>query len=185
MLKRLLLGLVIGLVVGGLAAGVAIEGLGLVTFMVAGGAALAYVLAAFTGVLVGLVAGKPIWAKGGQIEAGLKAFFGALLGAGLMFAIRTWLTVTVDLSALHAGADAIGNLPAASLPVIAMLLGGFYELDNTGEEGGDGDKKNEKKADAAKKGAPAKKAVRVSGGGGGADAAEEDEEPASPKKQRR
>ena len=131
MLKRLLLGLVIGLVVGLLVAGVAIEGLGLMSFAGTGGAALAYVFAAVTGVLVGLVAGKPIWARGGQIEAGLKAFFGALLGAGLMFAIRTWLGVSLDLSSFHAGAGLLGNLPAASLPVIAMLLGGFYEVDNT------------------------------------------------------
>jgi hypothetical protein len=180
MLKRLLLGLVIGLVVGGVAAGVAIEGLGLVTFVGAGGAAIAYVLAAFTGVLVGLVAGKPIWAKGGQIEAGLKAFFGALLGAGLMFAIRSWLGVTVDLGALHAGAGAIGTLPAASLPVIAMLLGGFYELDNTGDSDDD-DKKGDKKAPA--KAGAAKKGVRVAKG---EDDAEADEEsPASAKKQRR
>jgi hypothetical protein len=181
MLKRLLLGLVIGLVVGGLAAGVAIEGLGLMDFTGAGGAAIAYVLAALTGVLVGLVAGKPIWARGGQIEAGLKAFFGALLGAGLMFAIRSWLDVTVDLGALHAGAGAIKDLPAAALPVIAMLLGGFYELDNTGDADGDGDKKSEKKGGAAK-GAAAKKPVRVAKG---EDAADAEEEPASVKKQRR
>ena len=151
MLKRLLLGLVIGLIVGGLIAGVAVEGLGMLSFAGTGGVALAYVFAAATGVLVGLVAGKPIWARGGQIEAGLKAFFGALLGAGLMFAIRSWLTVTLDLDFLHAGHGLIGNLPAASLPLIAMLLGGFYELDNTpsGEDetkgaksGRDGKKKN-------------------------------------------
>src|SRR5690242_8768720 len=112
MLKRLLLGLLIGLAIGGLIAGVAIEGLGLLSFTGTGGAALAYVFAAVTGVLVGLVAGKPIWAKGGQIEAGLKAFFGALLGAGLMFAIRTWLALPFDLSSFHAGHDVLGNLPA-------------------------------------------------------------------------
>ena len=181
MLKRLLLGLVIGLVVGGLAAGVAIEGLGLMTFVGAGGAAVAYVLAAFTGVLVGLVAGKPIWAKGGQIEAGLKAFFGALLGAGLMFAIRSWLDVSVDLGALHAGAGAIGALPAASLPLIAMLLGGFYEIDNTGDA--DADKKTDKKGPPAKGAAAKKGAVRVAKGEDDAEA--EEDAPPSVKKQKR
>ncbi len=180
MFKRLLLGVVIGLVVGGLAAGVAIEGLGLVTFVGASGAALAYVFAAFTGVLVGLVAGKPIWAKGGQIEAGLKAFFGALLGAGLMFAIRSWLSVSVDFGALHAGAGLVGSLPAAALPLIAMLLGGFYELDNTGEDTDKKDGGSAGKKDAGK--GAATKSVRVAGVAEEADA---EEESAAAKKQRR
>ncbi len=176
MLKRLLLGLVIGLVMGGLVAGIAVEGLGLQSFAGAGGTALAYVFAAFTGVLVGLVAGKPIWAKGGQIEAGLKAFFGALLGAGLMFAIRSWLDLRVDLDAIHAGHGLIGNLPAASLPLIAMLLGGFYEIDNTPVPD-ESDKKGAKGKSAAP---PA--SVRVAAGEGDA---EEDEDVASAKKMKR
>ena len=173
MLKRLLLGLVIGLIVGGLIAGVAVEGLGMLSFAGTSGAALAYIFAAATGVLVGLVAGKPIWARGGQIEAGLKAFFGALLGAGLMFAIRSWLQLTLDLDFIHAGHGLIGNLPAASLPLIAMLLGGFYEIDNT--PAADDDKKGGKAGSDAKK-----KNVRVA-----ADEeakAEEEEEPAASNK---
>jgi hypothetical protein len=181
MLKRLLLGLVIGLVVGGLAAGVAIEGLGLVMFAGGGGAALAYVFAAFTGVLVGLVAGKPIWAKGGQIEAGLKAFFGALLGAGLMFAIRSWLNVSLDLSQFHAGVGTIGYLPAAALPLIAMILGGFYELDNTGDDTSDkGSTKKDDKKLASGKGNGTSKSVRVAADEEGADEAEE--QPAAKKR---
>ena len=180
MVKRLLLGLVIGLVVGGLIAGVAIEGLGLMTFAGGGGAALAYVFAAFTGVLVGLVAGKPIWAKGGQIEAGLKAFFGALLGAGLMFAIRSWLNLTVDLSFLHPAMHAgfVGNLPAASLPLIAAVLGGFYEIDHTPAESDD-DKKKGGGKDAAQK----KKNVRVAAANEDSEA--EEEPAASGKKMKR
>lgn len=176
MLKRLLLGLVIGLVVGGLIAGVAVEGLGMLTFAGTGGAALAYIFAAATGVLVGLVAGKPIWARGGQIEAGLKAFFGALLGAGLMFAIRSWLGVSLDLDFVHAGHGLIGNLPAASLPLIAMLLGGFYELDNTPAP--DEDKKSEKG-----KGDGKKRNVRVAAEE--AAKTEEEDEPAVSKKMKR
>jgi hypothetical protein len=133
MLKRLVLGIVIGLIVGGLVAAGVINGLHWLTFAGAGalGVTLAYALAAGTGVVVGLVAGKPIWAKGGQIEAALKAFFGALLAAGGMFALRTWAHLDVDLSVLHGGSGPIGELPAATLPIIAAVLGGFYELDNT------------------------------------------------------
>ena len=67
MLKRLLLGLLIGAIVGGLVAAGAIAGLGAAVMPM--GPFFAFVLAAATGVLTGLVAGKPIWAKGGQIEA--------------------------------------------------------------------------------------------------------------------
>lgn len=158
MLRRLLLGLVIGLLMGGLVAAGLVAGLGLQTFMGTSGIVLAYVSAALTGVLTGLVAGKPIWASGAKIEAGLKAFFGALLAAGLMFALRQWA------GGLHAPITAVtpvdlpvGDLPAAALPIIAALLGGFFELDNTG--GGKTD--DEKKAEASgpkKRIAPAEKA---------------------------
>ena len=91
MVKRLLYGLVFGLFVGAVVAAVAIKALGLISFgATAGGAVLAYVFASLTGVLVGLVAGKPIWAAGGQIEAGLKAFVGALIASGLMFVMQRW-----------------------------------------------------------------------------------------------
>src|SRR5580700_8587653 len=99
MLRRLLLGLVLGLIVGGLIAAGFVQGLGLLSFGPGtGGAAFAYLAAALTGVLTGLVAGKPIWSSGAKIEAGLKAFFGALLGAGLMFAVRRWVDFPLDLA---------------------------------------------------------------------------------------
>jgi hypothetical protein len=140
MFRRLLLGLVLGLVVGGLVAFGLVGGLHTVLFAEgAAGAAFAYVAAALTGVLTGLVAGKPIWATGAKIEAGLKAFFGALLGAGLMFALRQWVHVTPDIAALAPGANpadlqqaALAAYPALSLPLLAAVLGGFFELDNTG-----------------------------------------------------
>src|ERR1700726_1722327 len=118
MLKRLLLGLVLGLVVGAMVAAAVVAGLGWVKFPAV---LLGYALAAATGVLTGLVAGKPIWAKGGQIEAGLKAFFGGLLAAGGMFALSTWVHFDVDLSIVHGGAGSIAELPAASLPIIAAV----------------------------------------------------------------
>src|SRR5258708_26985803 len=83
MLKRLLIGLAVGILVGGLA------GYGLFQVLpsaMAGG--LGYVFAAVVGVLVGLVAGKPIWAKGAAVEAGLKAGIGALLACAILFGLR-------------------------------------------------------------------------------------------------
>lgn len=163
MLKRLLVGLVIGLVAGALLAAAVIKGLGMTAFAPStGGAVLAYAFAAVTGVVVGLVAGKPIWASGGQIEAGLKAFFGALLGTGAMFAARRWLTLDVDLAAIGAGQGAIGELAATTLPIIAAVLGGFYEIDNTPE-----DKKEPPKD--AKGGAKAGAKMRVADKSGGAE----------------
>ena len=122
-----------------------------------------------TGVITGLVAGKPIWSADGKIEAGLKAFFGVLLGLGGMFALRTWGNVHVDLSALQAGSNLIGSLPAASLPIIAAVLAGFYEIDNSPSDA----KKDESAAGgaAAQKQLAGKK-VRVEA----EDEAEDDEE---------
>jgi hypothetical protein len=142
------------------------------------GAVFAYLAAVVTGVLTGLVAGKPIWAADGKIEAGLKAFFGALLALGAMFAIRTWAKIDLDLTSLKAGRGLLGDLPAASLPLVAAVLAGFFELDNTGtskkEEG-------ESKA-AASKGAAAEKNVRVAED---EEAEEEEEEEAPAKKKAR
>ena len=98
MLKRLLFGLLFGLLVGGLLAAAVIKGVGMFAFTGSTGAVvLAYVFAAVTGVLVGLVAGKPIWASGGQIEAGLKAVVGGgAVGGALAWSFaRRGVSVTV------------------------------------------------------------------------------------------
>ncbi|NUQ75989.1 MAG: hypothetical protein HUU21_20810 [Polyangiaceae bacterium] len=135
MLGRLLIGLVKGLLIGGLLGfGLAKLGLGAPIALVA------YPAAALAGILVGLVAGKPIWAKDAKIEAGMKAFVGAILGAGLMFAARRWLTmeVTLPLQGLveaKAMSGALGTLALTSLAMITALLGGFYEADNNPDEG--------------------------------------------------
>ncbi len=128
MLKRLIVGLILGLVIGAAIAAALVQGAHMVEFS---NAVFAYLAAAATGVITGLVAGKPIWSADGKIEAGLKAFFGVLLGIGAMFVLRTWVQVPVDLSFLKAGAGALGSLPAASLPLIAAVLAGFYEMDNS------------------------------------------------------
>lgn len=126
MLKRLLMGLVKGVLVGGLLGVVLVKGLGIATM----GVWLAYGLAVITGVLSGLVAGKPIWAKGARIEASLKAVVGALLGAGAMYVIQRWLGVHLDLGQF--GQGSVGQLPIVSLPLVATALSLLYEIDNTG-----------------------------------------------------
>ncbi len=136
MLKRLIVGLFLGAVIGAIVAAVLVQGLGVMSFADWSlGAAGAYLSAALTGVLTGLVAGKPIWSQDGKIEAGLKAFFGALLALGGMFVLRQWVHVNVDLSSLKAssGPAEIGQLPAVSLPLIAAVLAGFFELDNSAD----------------------------------------------------
>lgn len=175
MVKRLVVGLVLGAVIGAVIAAVLVQGLGVVTFA----PVTAYLAAAATGVIAGLVAGKPIWAADGKIEAGLKAFFGALLSLGAMFALRHWVDVQVDLSALKAGTNTIGNLPAASLPIIAALLSAFYEVDNTG----DPEEQTKASEKASAKGAAKKATVRVAAE---EEEVEEDEleEPAAKKRRR-
>ena len=113
MLRRLLVGLILGAIVGGLVAAGLVAGLHVLLFAGTTGVVLAYLTAAATGVLTGLVAGKPIWASGAKIEAGLKAFFGALIAAGLMFAARRW-----RLSACRARRRASIQAPRSACSIV-------------------------------------------------------------------
>lgn len=134
MFARLIVGILKGLVVGGLIGfGLVTLGLGL---FVGKFAFLAYVFAAVTGVFVGLIAGKPIWAKDAKIEAGMKAFVGALLGAGLMFGLRKLQIPLVDsvlaaFGVMTKDPQTLGTFPVTGLAMIAAVLGGFYDADNT------------------------------------------------------
>jgi hypothetical protein len=141
---RLVLGLLKGVLIGGLV-GFALAKLGLV----APGAIFAYLGIAITGVLVGLVAGKPIWAEGARIEAGMKAFAGAVLGLGLLWAVRRWLTMPLPFSlgelsqpnaALGetAANGTLGGLAISSYAIVAAALGAFFEVDNTPDAEGKG-----------------------------------------------
>jgi hypothetical protein len=128
MIGRLLVGLLKGIVIGGLV------GFGLVKAgFVAPGALIAYLAAAVTGVVVGLVAGKPIWAKDAKIEAGMKAAVGAAIAAGLMFAVRRWLGYPIPMelpAGLGEAGGTFGSLSITSIPIVAALLAGFYDADN-------------------------------------------------------
>lgn len=169
MIRRLLIGLVLGALVGAIAAAALIKGLGVVSF----GLILALVSAAATGAVVGLVAGKPIWASGAKIEGGLKAGAGAVLGVIAMFLVRKFLGESIDLTNFGAGAGTIGDLPATSLPIVAAVLGGFFEADNTPEA-----KSDDKSSANDKKRVDAK--MRVA-----SEESEELEEPAPPKRAKR
>lgn len=144
MLRRMIFGLVLGLMAGaGVAAG--LVRLGQASFAAGSGVMIAYLAAALVGGVTGMIAGKPIWSSGAKIEGGLKAFFGALMGVGAMFALRQWATgFDVNMSFLGGGGPApVGELPAASLPLIAAVLGGLFGLDNTdtGDDDGAGTRK--------------------------------------------
>jgi hypothetical protein len=175
MLGRLLIGIVKGILVGGLV-GLALAKLG----FAAPGVLIAYAAAAMTGVLIGLVAGKPIWAKDAKIEAGMKAFVGALLASGLMYAVRRWLTMELpvplgelagpnaSLGEPAASSGTIGGLAITSLATIAALLGGFYEADNNPADTEDA---------ASSKSAEATGGKRVAVSQDEAEAEDEDEAP--------
>lgn len=126
------MGLVKGLIIGGLIGyGLAMAG------MATPGALVAYGAAAVVGVVVSMVAGKPIWAKDARIEVGMKAGAGALIGPGLMWLVRRFLTMDIpfDVSSLP-GLDSISSHPEVgafaitALAVVAGLLAGFYDADN-------------------------------------------------------
>ena len=131
MLYRFLLGLFEGVAIG-VGVGVAsARGFGLS----APGTVVAAALAGAVGFLVGLIAGRPVWARGAKTEALLKAVAGALFGAGLSLALGRWLTAPVDLSQFALGAGPAGRLLALNLPAIACALALFFELDDTGPNG--------------------------------------------------
>ena len=147
---RLVWSVVVAGLVGGAVAALAVKVLGIVTL----GAVAAYPLAVLVGVLVGLLAGKPIWAKGARVEAGIKAAFGALVAAGLMYALRTWVGFDLDLSSAGLGQGAAGMLPDIAFPAIALVLSLLFEVDNMfgkDEDKGEGDG-DKKRVDTGKKG---------------------------------
>ena len=128
MLRRFFLGLIEGLVIGLGVAVASARGLGLST----PDRVTATLLAAAVGFLVGLVAGRPVWARDAKTEALLKASVGALVGAGASLGLAHLLHAPVDLSSFELGVGPVGNLLAVSLPAIACALSLFFELDDTG-----------------------------------------------------
>ncbi|HEU4404807.1 MAG TPA: hypothetical protein VFS43_05905 [Polyangiaceae bacterium] len=168
MMKRAAWGLAKGLIVGALIAAALVFGLGVASLT----HAAAYIMAGLAGVLTGLVAGKPIWHEGARIEAGLKAFFGAILGAGALYALQRWAPLPAALVPM--GRSFIGDVSVASFPVIAALIGLLYEVDNTPSAEEPAQKKPEA---AARPGLRAPSGVRLPAKSGrAADEGESDED---------
>jgi hypothetical protein len=177
MIGRLILGVLKGLVLG------ALVGFGLAAAgMAVPGALVAYPAALAVGVLMALVAGKPIWAKDARVEVMMKAGAGALLGPGFMWLARRFLTMglPLDVSTLpglgSAAGQAItlGTFAVTSLALVAAILGGFYDADHEPQAAPAGDKKD----------AAAGQRVAAAADEPALDAAELDAEVEAPKEKR-
>jgi hypothetical protein len=136
---RLIVGLLKGLVLGAFVGyGLAAAGFGIP------GALVAYASAALLGVLVALVAGKPIWAKGARIEVGMKALAGALLAPGILWLVRRFVAMALPfdagalpgLEALSGQSATVGTFAVTSLALVAATLAAFYDVDNQPEATG-------------------------------------------------
>jgi hypothetical protein len=123
MWKRLGTGVVEGVVVSVLVSA-------LIHFLApASEAVFAYGGALATGVLTGLVAGKPVWARLTLAEAAVKVVAGSFLATASLYGVRKWLPgVTVDLGPF--GAGPLGSVPLASLSVIAIAVALVFEIDD-------------------------------------------------------
>jgi hypothetical protein len=131
MALRLIGGLLKGLVVGGLV------GYGLLAAGLSWGW-LAYGAAALVGVVVALIAGKPIWAKDARIEVGMKAAAGAILAPLLLWPVRNFLTMGLPfdptalpgLESVSASSVTFGTFFVTSLALVGAVLAAFYDADN-------------------------------------------------------
>lgn len=143
MLKRLLLGLLKGSLIGAGVGSLLVFVFGVSTM----GSGLAYLAVVLTGILVALLAGKPIWARGAWVEVLLKGVAAALVGAALLYGVRNYLDTTVAFGPSMTGS--LSQLPLAILPLVATVLAVFFEVDNTDEpELGDSDKGQRVRVDA-------------------------------------
>lgn len=125
MIKKVALGLFEGALLGGLVF------FALLRLHAVWSPLIAYAAAALVGVLVGAVAGKPIWGREAKLEGLLKSLAGAFVAAVAMYGARKWLAgVHVNLDAFGWGAGPIGQVPAAALPIIGAGLGFVFEIDD-------------------------------------------------------
>jgi energy-converting hydrogenase Eha subunit A len=182
-LVRLVLGLLKGAIVGGAV------GFGLVAAgMAVPSTLIAYLAAAACGVLVGLVAGKPIWARDSRIEVGMKAAAGALLAPVMLFAVRRFVAIGFPtdmvtslpgLESVTAASLDLSTFAVTSLAIVTALIAAFFDADN--QPVAEDDKAAAKKSRIATAGSGG--ANRIAGAGAGAEA--DDEEAEAPRRARR
>ena len=124
-MKRLVLALLEGALPGA-ATAFALSELG-----AANQAPAVYAAAAVVGILTGLFAGKPIWAKGAKVEGSLKAVAGLFISVTMLFGVRKWLPgMSLDLAALGAGVGPVGSQPWVILPAIGVAYALVLEIDD-------------------------------------------------------
>lgn len=124
MLVRIVSGPLKGIAVGALLALSLV--LGLKVSALSG--AVSYLAAASCGFLTGLVAGKPVWAASAKTEALLKAVAGGGMAAGILFALRRFVSLSADLGPL--GEGDLSTLPFVMLPALGALLAALFEIDD-------------------------------------------------------
>jgi len=136
-LLKLLLGLLKGLIVG------AAVGYGAFAAGLDGG--FHWLTYGVIGALVGLVAGRPLWAlitdkDGTTWVSVLKAIFGYGVGVGLYALVaKAWGGFRLDLSFLSATPRLVHDWQPVMGGAIGAFLGAFFEIDDA--IGGDDDKK--------------------------------------------
>jgi hypothetical protein len=125
MALRVLTGALKGLAVGGAVGALCVYGLGALTLGL-----WTYLAAVLVAAMTAVVAGRPIWARDAKLESGLKAIVGGVVALVALFAVRKWIAVDVDLTALGGGVAALGSQPLAVLPALGAGLGTLFEVDN-------------------------------------------------------
>ena len=133
-LVRMLVGLLKGVIVGG-AVGFGLVSLG----MFLPTTVIAYGAAAVCGLLIALIAGKPIWASGARVEVGMKAIVGALMAPALLFALRRFVEIGLPadllsslpgLEALKGSSVSFSTFSVTSLAAVTAVISGFFDADN-------------------------------------------------------
>lgn len=133
-LRRLLVGLLKGLVLGGLVGAGVHLGLGWTRTQ----DVIAYLLAMGTGATVGLLAGKPPWAREAWLESLLRAVGGLVVGSLLYFLAVRFASAPIPLDA---GPGAPVGTPWVELPLlyalgVGAIYGALVELDHTPDRPG-------------------------------------------------
>ncbi|HVV82818.1 MAG TPA: hypothetical protein VHE35_07045 [Kofleriaceae bacterium] len=146
---KLILGLLKGLVVG--------VAVGYGAFAAGLGGGFHWLTYGIIGALVGLVAGRPLWAlitdkEGTTWVSVLKAIFGYGVGVGIYALVaKVWGGFRLDISFLSAQSRLVQDWQPVMGGAIGAFLGAFFEIDDAIG----GDDKDKKAAPAAKKSLPA------------------------------